>query len=58
MRACQGFLKTIATIGPIDSLAVPVEDLATLELDLIAIDAGFQRPAEPGFHLRAHIAPR
>jgi hypothetical protein len=55
---CHGFLKTIATIAPIDSLAVPVEDLATLELDLVAIDAGFQRPAEPGFHLRAHIAPR
>jgi FdhE protein len=52
---CQGYLKTLATLAPIEPLAVPVEDLATLELDLAALDAGRQRPSEPGFRLEAEL---
>lgn len=48
---CHGYLKTIATLGPIPPLEVPVEDLATLELDLVALDRGFQRPEVAGFAL-------
>lgn len=53
---CQGYLKTIATIMPIDPLNVPVEDLATLELDLAAVEAGRRRPAEPGFDLQVELS--
>jgi FdhE protein len=53
---CQGYLKTIATLTPVDRLDVPVEDLATLELDLAAVQAGRQRPSEPGFELSVDLA--
>jgi len=52
---CHGYLKTIATIAPIEPLDVPVEDLATLELDLAAVDAGLARPSQPGFDLEVRL---
>jgi formate dehydrogenase maturation protein FdhE len=52
---CQGYLKTLATLSPIEPLGVPVEDLASLELDIAALDAGRQRPSEPGFRLSANL---
>ena len=52
---CRGYLKTIATLGAIDPLDVPVEDLASLELDLAALEAGFQRPNVAGFELGVEL---
>jgi hypothetical protein len=52
---CHGYLKTLATLAAIDPLAVPVEDLDTLQLDLAALDAGFHRPTEPGFELHLEL---
>lgn len=53
---CGGYLKTLATLAPIPPLAVPVEDLATLTLDLAALDAGRQRPTQPGFQIDVRLA--
>ncbi|HEX6511408.1 MAG TPA: formate dehydrogenase accessory protein FdhE [Chloroflexota bacterium] len=53
---CHGYLKTLATLGPIDPLAVAIEDLDSLELDLAALDASFERPTEPGFELQLELA--
>ncbi len=50
---CKGYLKTLATLSRIDE--VPVEDLASLDLDLAALDAGYQRPEQPGFDLQVQL---
>ncbi|HLQ36129.1 MAG TPA: formate dehydrogenase accessory protein FdhE [Chloroflexota bacterium] len=52
---CHGYLKTLATLSAIEPLSVAVQDLATLELDLAALDAGYQRPAEAGFSLDVQL---
>jgi hypothetical protein len=53
---CHGYLKTLATLAAVDPLAVPVEDLATLQLDMAALDAGFQRPSAAGFDLQVELS--
>ncbi len=40
---CQGYLKTVVTHDPTPVDMLLVEDLATLHLDLIAVERGFQR---------------
>jgi len=52
---CRGYLKTLATLGPLSAREVAVEDLATLALDLVALERGFERPAQPGFELDVRV---
>ncbi len=53
---CHGYLKTMATLSPIEPLLVPLEDLDSMELDLAAIDGGYQRPAESAFPLEVQLS--
>ncbi len=46
-RACSGFLKAIPTLTALDPRAVVVEDLANVDLDLVAFERGFVRPGPP-----------
>jgi FdhE protein len=39
--ACRGYVKAVATLGPLDVPGLLVADLATLHLDLAAADRGF-----------------
>ena len=55
--ACHGYLKTLATIGPLPPADLALQDLLTLELDLAAIDRGYSRPTAPGFPLRVIVEP-
>ncbi|HEY7062414.1 MAG TPA: formate dehydrogenase accessory protein FdhE [Chloroflexota bacterium] len=55
--ACQGYLKTLTTFGPIPPDELALNDLTTLELDLAAIERDYGRPAAPGFALRITVAP-
>lgn len=48
-RSCRGYVKALTTLAPLAAWAVPLEDLATIELDLVAEDRGFARPDRPGF---------
>jgi FdhE protein len=41
---CHGYLKNLAQLGPIRPELLPLEDLASVELDLAAIERGYQRP--------------
>ena len=41
---CHGYLKALAQLGPIRPELLPLEDLASVELDLAAIERGYQRP--------------
>ncbi|HLI27196.1 MAG TPA: formate dehydrogenase accessory protein FdhE [Chloroflexota bacterium] len=50
--ACRGYLKTLTTLGPLSAEELVVQDLATVELDVVALEREFLRPTEPGFPLR------
>ncbi|MBI3965078.1 MAG: formate dehydrogenase accessory protein FdhE [Chloroflexi bacterium] len=54
---CGGYLKQIATVTPPTSADLSLEDLATLELDLAALEQGYARPSEPAFRLEVEIEP-
>lgn len=41
---CRGYLKIVVTYDPIPIDELPLEDLATLHLDLIAVEHHFTRP--------------
>ncbi|MFN2432536.1 MAG: formate dehydrogenase accessory protein FdhE [Gemmatimonadota bacterium] len=42
--SCRGYVKTLARLAPTPPALLPVEDLATAYLDLLALDAGFGKP--------------
>lgn len=46
-RACQGFIKSVPTLTPLASHAVVLEDLANVDLDVVALERGFVRPGRP-----------
>ncbi len=39
--ACHGYIKVLATLAPLAPAALLVEDLATLHLDMIALERGY-----------------
>jgi len=45
---CQGYLKTFTTLSPIRPGDVLLEDLATLVLDMAALERDYRRPATRG----------
>jgi FdhE protein len=47
-ESCGRYVKTITTLTPIPPEDVVLEDLATLVLDLVAIERGYQRRAPRG----------
>jgi len=50
-NACHGYLKSIATLRPYASDEVTLADLASIDLDLAAIERGFARPEAPALAL-------
>jgi formate dehydrogenase major subunit len=54
---CRGYVKSIATLGAWPALQVGLEDLASVDLDVIALDRGYARPEWPGTFLRIHLVP-
>jgi FdhE protein len=53
--ACQGYLKSVATLQAIPHFELLLRDLETIELDLVALERGYQRPPGLGFALDVHI---
>lgn len=41
---CRGYLKVLASLAPLAPLDLLVQDLATLHLDLIALERGYMAP--------------
>jgi FdhE protein len=56
--SCLGYLKSVATLQRIPAFELLLQDLETVELDLVALDRGYRRPQESGFTLDARVAPR
>ena len=50
-KGCGGYLKSIATLSAGNPLHVLLDDLASVDLDIAAIDQGFHRPEGPGYRI-------
>jgi FdhE protein len=48
---CKGYLKSIATLQGLPPFELLLQDLETVELDLVALDRGYRRPSISGFVL-------
>ena len=49
--SCRGYLKSVATLQALPPFELLLQDLETVELDLVALDRGYARPQECGFAL-------
>ena len=52
---CQGYLKTHTTLQVLPAYAVALQDLATIALDVSALDHGYTRPERPGYALACRL---
>jgi FdhE protein len=48
---CRGYLKSIASLQGFSSMELLLQDLETVELDLVALERGYGKPEERGFGL-------
>jgi FdhE protein len=53
---CKGYVKTRAVLQPTPPYAVVLEDLATVDWDLVALARGYRRPTQPGYALGVRLA--
>ncbi len=53
---CQGYVKSVATLGPLPTAYLLVRDLETLELDVAALEHGYRRPDRLGWQLSVRMA--
>jgi FdhE protein len=56
--SCRGYLKSVATLQGILAFELLLQDLETIELDLVALDRGYCRPPVSGFPLDTRVAVR
>ena len=52
---CRGYLKTVATLRPWAGDEVCLADLATVDLDLAALERDYARPAAPALELSVRL---
>jgi len=57
-ESCRGYLKSFTTLEAIPPLELLLRDLETVELDLVALERGYTRPAGLGFALDVRVAAR
>ena len=57
-HTCRGYVKAEATVRALRPWEVWLEDLATVPLDVAALDRGFHRPDRPAWSLDARVAER
>jgi FdhE protein len=55
-NSCHGYLKGLTTVRGLPPWAILLEDLATVPLDIAAIERGYHRPDRPGYALEAQVA--
>jgi hypothetical protein len=55
---CLGYLKTLTTLIGTPAGDVLLEDLASVDLDLAALGAGYRRPEGPGYSIAVTVAAR
>ncbi|MGQ0814852.1 MAG: hypothetical protein ACT4O1_10360 [Gemmatimonadota bacterium] len=47
-NSCSGYVKTSTVLQGVPVAELVLEDLSTIELDLVALERGYARPPEPG----------
>jgi FdhE protein len=52
---CKGYLKSISSLQGFPAFELLLQDLETVELDLVALDRGYQRPQLHGFVLDTQV---
>jgi FdhE protein len=52
---CLGYLKSFASLQGFPAFELLLQDLETVEFDIVALDRGYYRPLEPGFALDLQI---
>jgi len=57
-KTCKGYVKVLATVRATPPWALPLDDLASVHLDVAALERGYARPARPGHPLDARITAR
>jgi len=53
--SCKGYVKAEATVKSLQPWEIVLDDLATVPLEVAALDRGYHRPDRPGFQLEANI---
>ena len=46
---CKGYVKRRAVLQPTPPYAIVLEDLATVDWDIVALARGYKRPTPPGY---------
>jgi FdhE protein len=52
---CRGYLKSISSLQGFPPFELLLRDLETVELDLVALNRGYSRPANSGFTLELRV---
>ena len=55
---CRGYLKSVSTLRGMPLRTLAMADLASVELDLVAQEHGYERPEAMGWAVRVVVAPR
>lgn len=55
---CKGYVKAEPTVRELPWWGVLLDDVATVALDVAALDRGYHRPERPGFELKVNIVAR
>jgi FdhE protein len=55
---CKGYVKAEPTVSELPWWGVLLDDVATIALDIAAIDRGYHRPERPGFDVEVKIVAR
>lgn len=54
-ETCKGYVKGLATVRSLPPWAILLDDLATVHLDVVALERGYERPERPGHALEARV---
>jgi FdhE protein len=57
-KTCKGYVKGLTTVRPLAPWAVLLDDLATVHLDVAALERGYRRPDRAGYALEARVGER
>jgi FdhE protein len=57
-RRCLGYLKSLTTLQRIPAERVLIDDLASVDLDIAALDQGYKKPDSPAYSLDVTITDR
>ena len=55
---CRGYLKTFTKLQGSAATKIMLDDLASVDLDIAALEQGFKRPAGPGYSLNIKVVAR